>query len=62
VESHEETRRGIEMIEVATSIPPLMMGSNLENIVSGIGEYLIRQLLDVFEIVGPLNFPFIVPL
>jgi len=61
-ESRGETRRGIEMVEVATGIPSLMMGCNLEDIASGIDEYLIRQPLGVFGIIGPFNFPFMVPL
>jgi malonate-semialdehyde dehydrogenase (acetylating)/methylmalonate-semialdehyde dehydrogenase len=61
-ESRGETRRGIEMVEVATGIPSLMMGYNLEDIVTGIDEYLIRQPLGVFGIIGPFNFPFMVPL
>ena len=61
-ESRGETRRGIEMVEVATGIPSLMMGQNLEDIASGIDEYLIRQPLGVFGIIGPYNFPFMVPL
>jgi malonate-semialdehyde dehydrogenase (acetylating)/methylmalonate-semialdehyde dehydrogenase len=61
-ESRGETRRGIEMVEVAAGIPSLMMGSNLEDIASGIDEYLIRQPLGVFGIIGPFNFPFMVPL
>ena len=61
-ESRGETRRGIEMVEVATGIPSLMMGNNLEDIASGIDEYLIRQPLGVFGIIGPYNFPFMVPL
>ena len=61
-ESRGETRRGIEMVEVATGIPSLMMGYNLEDIATGIDEYLIRQPLGVFGIIGPFNFPFMVPL
>jgi malonate-semialdehyde dehydrogenase (acetylating)/methylmalonate-semialdehyde dehydrogenase len=61
-ESRGETRRGIENVEVATSIPSLMMGYNLEDIATGIDEYLIRQPLGVFGIIGPFNFPFMVPL
>jgi len=61
-ESRGETRRGIEMVEVAAGIPSLMMGCNLEDIASGIDEYLIRQPLGVFGIIGPFNFPFMVPL
>jgi malonate-semialdehyde dehydrogenase (acetylating)/methylmalonate-semialdehyde dehydrogenase len=61
-ESRGETRRGIEMVEVATGIPSLMMGNNLEDVASGIDEYLIRQPLGVFGIIGPYNFPCMVPL
>ncbi|WP_455367491.1 CoA-acylating methylmalonate-semialdehyde dehydrogenase [[Eubacterium] cellulosolvens] len=61
-ESRGETRRGIENIEVATGIPSLMMGYNLEDIASGIDEYVIQQPLGVFGIVAPFNFPFMVPL
>ena len=61
-ESRGETRRGIEMVEVAAGIPSLMMGYNLEDIATGIDEYLIRQPLGVFGIIAPFNFPFMVPL
>jgi len=61
-ESRGETRRGIENVEVATGIPSLMMGYNLEDIAVGIDEYVIRQPLGVFGIIGPFNFPFMVPL
>jgi len=61
-ESRGETRRGIENVEVACGIPTLMMGYNLEDIASGIDEYLIRQPLGVFGIIGPYNFPFMIPL
>lgn len=61
-ESRGETRRGIENVEVACGIPTLMMGYNLEDIASGIDEYLIQQPLGVFGIIGPFNFPFMIPL
>jgi len=61
-ESRGETRRGIENVEVATGIPSLMMGYNLEDIAAGIDEYVIRQPIGVFGIIGPFNFPFMVPL
>jgi len=61
-ESRGETRRGIENVEVATGIPSLMMGYNLEDVAFGIDEYVIRQPLGVFGIIGPFNFPFMVPL
>ena len=61
-ESRGETRRGIEQVEVATGIPSLMMGYNLEDISRGIDEYLIRQPLGVFACIAPYNFPWMVPL
>ncbi len=61
-ESRGETRRGIENVEVAAGIPSLMMGYNLEDIASGMDEYVIRQPLGVFGIVCPYNFPWMVPL
>jgi malonate-semialdehyde dehydrogenase (acetylating)/methylmalonate-semialdehyde dehydrogenase len=61
-ESRGETRRGIEMVEVATGIPSLMMGYNLEDIAAGIDEYVIYQPLGVFVNLAPFNFPFMVPL
>ncbi|MFC2051681.1 CoA-acylating methylmalonate-semialdehyde dehydrogenase [Chloroflexota bacterium] len=61
-ESRGETRRGIEMVEVATGIPSLMMGYNLEDIAAGIDEYVIYQPIGVFCHIAPFNFPFMVPL
>jgi malonate-semialdehyde dehydrogenase (acetylating)/methylmalonate-semialdehyde dehydrogenase len=61
-ESRGETRRGIEMVEVSTGIPSLMMGYNLEDIAAGIDEFVIYQPLGVFGHIAPFNFPFMVPL
>jgi len=43
-------------------MPTLMMGDSLEDIASGIDEYLIRQPLGPFGVIGPFNFPFMIPL
>jgi len=61
-ESRGETRRGIENVEVAAGVPSLMMGYNLEDVATGIDEYVIMQPLGVFACVAPFNFPFMVPL
>ena len=61
-ESRGETRRGIENVEVSCGVPTMMMGYNLEDIASGIDEYLVRQPLGVFGIIGPFNFPWMIPL
>ena len=56
-----EVRRAIEAVEVATGIPSLMMGYNLEDVAAGIDEYCLRQPLGVFAVVAPYNFPLMVP-
>jgi len=61
-ESRGETRRGIENVEVACGIPTLMQGYFSEDIASGIDEWLIPTPLGVFGIIGPFNFPFMIPL
>ena len=61
-ESEGELKRGIENVEVASGIPSLMMGSNLEDIASGIDELMIRQPVGVVGIITPFNFPGMIPL
>ena len=61
-ESEGELKRGIENVEVATGIPSLMMGSNLEDIAAGIDELMIRQPVGVAAIITPFNFPGMIPL
>jgi malonate-semialdehyde dehydrogenase (acetylating)/methylmalonate-semialdehyde dehydrogenase len=61
-ESDGELKRGIENVEVATGVPSLMMGSNLEDIASGIDELMIRQPVGVVGVITPFNFPGMIPL
>jgi malonate-semialdehyde dehydrogenase (acetylating)/methylmalonate-semialdehyde dehydrogenase len=61
-ESEGELKRGIENVEVATGIPSLMMGTNLEDIASGIDELMIRQPVGVVAAITPFNFPAMIPL
>jgi malonate-semialdehyde dehydrogenase (acetylating)/methylmalonate-semialdehyde dehydrogenase len=61
-ESQGELRRGIENIEVATGIPSLMMGANLEDIAPGVDELMIRQPVGVVAVITPFNFPGMIPL
>ena len=56
-EAEGELKRGIENVEVASGIPSLMMGSNLEDIASGIDELMIRQPVGVVAVITPFNFP-----
>ena len=62
VEAEGELRRGIENVEVATGIPSLMMGSNVEDIAPGIDELMVRQPVGVVGIITPFNFPGMIPL
>src|SRR5215471_2697947 len=61
-EAEGELRRGIENVEVASGIPSLMMGSNLEDIASGIDELMIRQPVGICAAITPFNFPAMIPL
>jgi len=47
---------------VATGIPSMMMGYNVEDIASGIDEIMIRQPLGVVAAIVPFNFPCMIPL
>ncbi|MBN1177156.1 MAG: CoA-acylating methylmalonate-semialdehyde dehydrogenase [Dehalococcoidales bacterium] len=61
-ESRGETRRGIENVEVACGMPSLMQGYFSEDIAHGIDEWVIPTPLGVFGVIGPFNFPFMIPL
>jgi len=61
-ETRGELRRGIENVEVATGIPSMAMGYNVEDIASGIDEMMIRQPLGVVAAITPFNFPGMIPL
>ncbi|MCX8033517.1 MAG: CoA-acylating methylmalonate-semialdehyde dehydrogenase [Thermoleophilia bacterium] len=61
-ESRGETRRGIENVEVACGIPTLMQGYISEDVAHGIDEWCMPTPLGVFGIIGPFNFPFMIPL
>ncbi len=61
-EAEGELKRGIENVEVAAGIPSLMLGSNLEDIASGIDELMIRQPVGIVAAIAPFNFPAMIPL
>src|SRR5216683_102325 len=61
-ESRGELQRGLENVEVATGIPSLMMGYNVEDIASGIDEHMLRQPVGVVAAITPFNFPGMIPL
>jgi malonate-semialdehyde dehydrogenase (acetylating) / methylmalonate-semialdehyde dehydrogenase len=60
-EARGEIRRAIENVEVAASVPSLMMGYNAEDIAIGIDETCVLQPVGVFCCVAPFNFPAMVP-
>jgi len=60
-ESRGELRRAIENVELACGIPILMQGYNSEDIARGIDEFMVRQPLGVAAIIGPFNFPAMIP-
>lgn len=60
-ESKGEMRRAIENVEVACGIPMMMKGGIVEDIASGIDEFMIRQSLGVTTIIAPFNFPGMIP-
>jgi len=61
-EATAEMRRAIENVEVASGIPSLMQGTNVEDIARGIDEFMIRQPVGVVAAITPFNFPGMVPL
>ena len=62
IESQGDVRRGIQMVEAATSMPTLLMGKSLEDVASGIDCHAIKRPLGVFAAITPFNFPPMVPL
>ncbi len=57
VESIGEVQRAIENVEVAAGAPMLMQSEFLENIATGVDEYMIRQPLGITACIAPFNFP-----
>jgi len=60
-EARGEVRRAIENVEVAMSVPSLMMGYNAEDIAVGIDEECVLQPVGVYCCIAPFNFPAMVP-
>ena len=56
-ESNGEILRAIENVEVACASPMLMQSEFLENVATGIDEFMIRQPLGVTACIAPFNFP-----
>ncbi len=60
-ESRGEMRRAIDNVECACGVTSLMQGDVLEDVARGIDEMMIRQPLGVCGIIGPFNFPGMIP-
>ena len=56
-ESSGEVQRAIENVEVACAAPMLMQSEFLENVATGIDEFMIRQPLGITACIAPFNFP-----
>lgn len=61
-DSRGEVQRGIEVVELATSTPSMMMGDALPEIATGIDGSIWRYPLGVVGGITPFNFPMMVPL
>jgi malonate-semialdehyde dehydrogenase (acetylating) / methylmalonate-semialdehyde dehydrogenase len=61
-EARGEVRRAIEVVDLACGAPTLLMGTNLDQIATGIDEELVRFPVGVCAGVTPFNFPNMVPL
>ena len=60
-EAKGDILRGIQMVEVATGMPTIMQGENLDNIARDIDCHVTRRPLGVFGGITPFNFPSMVP-
>jgi malonate-semialdehyde dehydrogenase (acetylating)/methylmalonate-semialdehyde dehydrogenase len=57
-----EIARGLEIVELACSIPQLLKGEYSENVSTGVDVYSLKQPIGVVGIISPFNFPAMVPL
>jgi malonate-semialdehyde dehydrogenase (acetylating)/methylmalonate-semialdehyde dehydrogenase len=61
-ESRGDVRRGIEVVELACSIPSLIMGQALSNVARGIDGQVSLEPVGVCAGITPFNFPAMVPM
>jgi malonate-semialdehyde dehydrogenase (acetylating) / methylmalonate-semialdehyde dehydrogenase len=56
-----EVMRGIEIVEFATGIAPMLKGDFTDQVATGLDNWTIRQPLGVVAGITPFNFPCMVP-
>jgi len=54
--------RGVEVVEFACGIAPMMMGETIENVSTGMDTYSYKVPLGVCGGIAPFNFPAMIPL
>jgi len=54
--------RGLEVVEFACGVAPMMMGETIENVSAGMDTYSYRVPLGVCGGIAPFNFPAMIPL
>ncbi|HEX2175107.1 MAG TPA: CoA-acylating methylmalonate-semialdehyde dehydrogenase [Nocardioidaceae bacterium] len=57
-----EVSRGQEVVEFACGMPHLLKGSATENASTGVDVHSVRQPLGPVAVIGPFNFPAMVPM
>jgi malonate-semialdehyde dehydrogenase (acetylating)/methylmalonate-semialdehyde dehydrogenase len=61
-DSMGDVMRGIEVVEQACNVAPLLLGDTMENISKSVDMYSFRNPLGVCAGVCPFNFPVMIPL
>ena len=60
-DARAEMKRSIENCQVACGMPTLIQGDNIKNCAADIDGEVIREPIGVFAMIGPFNFPSMVP-
>ena len=61
-ESLASVQRGVEMVELACSVPALISGEIMENLAPNVDSETVRHPLGIVAGITPFNFPAMVPL